>query len=426
MTIVQSILMFIIVFGVLVFIHELGHYLFAKRAGILVREFAIGFGPKLMSIRKGETAYTLRMLPLGGYVMMAGYEEDDDIRSGMFVSVEYNPQNEITHIDTTQEVQLNNALPLEVQDFDLVDELYLVGRVQGQEELERFKVAETALVTQENGVAVQIAPRNRRFNHAKVGDKMLTNFAGPLNNFILAIILFMALAFIQGGAPPTFNSSPIIGDILSNSPAQTAQIQPGDKIVAIDGEAVDTIEAVSDTISKHPNEPIMLDVQRDAGRQTLEVSPEQVEAPNGETIGQIGIVYARENGFLAKVSFGFTQTWDVIKQLVGAFAGLFTGRLGVDQLGGPVAVFQVTDSVVQTSGFIGLLSLAAGLSANLGFVNLIPIPGLDGGKLLLNIVELLRGKPISEEKEMMITMVGALFLIGLMIVVTWNDIQNFF
>lgn len=101
MTIVQSILMFIIVFGVLVFIHELGHYLFAKRAGILVREFAIGFGPKLMSIRKGETAYTLRMLPLGGYVMMAGYEEDDDIRSGMFVSVELNPQNEITHIDTT-------------------------------------------------------------------------------------------------------------------------------------------------------------------------------------------------------------------------------------------------------------------------------------------------------------------------------------
>ncbi|WP_347301399.1 RIP metalloprotease RseP [Dolosigranulum savutiense] len=426
MTIVQSILMFIIVFGVLVFIHELGHYLFAKRAGILVREFAIGFGPKLMSIRKGETAYTLRMLPLGGYVMMAGYEEDDDIRSGMFVSVELNPQNEITHIDTTQEVQLNNALPLEVQDFDLVDELYLVGRVQGQEELERFKVAETALVTQENGVAVQIAPWNRRFNHAKVGDKMLTNFAGPLNNFILAIILFMALAFIQGGTPPTFNSSPIIGDILPNSPAQTAQIQPGDKIVAIDGEAVDTIEAVSDTISKHPNEPIMLDVQRDVGRQTLEVTPEQVEAPNGETIGQIGIVYARENGFLAKVSFGFTQTWDVIKQLVGAFAGLFTGRLGVDQLGGPVAVFQVTDSVVQTSGFIGLLSLAAGLSANLGFVNLIPIPGLDGGKLLLNIVELLRGKPISEEKEMMITMVGALFLIGLMIVVTWNDIQNFF
>lgn len=422
----QSIVLFIIVFGILVFIHELGHYLLAKRAGILVREFAIGFGPKLVSIRRGETAYTLRMLPLGGYVMMAGYEDDDDIRSGMLVSVELNRNGEITHIDTTQEVQLNNALPIEVREFDLVDDLYLEGRVQGQEESERFAVTETALVTKENGVAVQIAPRHRRFNHAKVGDKMLTNFAGPFNNFILAIILFMALAFIQGGAPPTLNSTPIVGDILPNSPAQAAQIQSGDEIIAIDGQTANTIQAVSDAISTHPDEMITLDVQRGNDRQTLQVTPEQVETQSGEMIGQIGIVYARENGFFAKVSYGFTQTWDVIKQLVGAFTGLFTGRLGIEQLGGPVAVFQVTDTVVQTSGLIGLLSLAAGLSANLGFVNLIPIPGLDGGKLLLNIIEIIKGKPISEEREMMITMVGALFLIGLMIVVTWNDIQNFF
>ena len=118
----QSIVLFIIVFGILVFIHELGHYLLAKRAGILVREFAIGFGPKLVSIRRGETAYTLRMLPLGGYVMMAGYEDDDDIRSGMLVSVELNHNGEITHIDTTQEDQLNNALPIEVREFDVVDD----------------------------------------------------------------------------------------------------------------------------------------------------------------------------------------------------------------------------------------------------------------------------------------------------------------
>lgn len=425
----QSLIIFAIVFGTLVFIHELGHYYFAKRAGVLVREFAVGFGPKLLRHRKGETAYTLRLLPLGGYVMMAGYEEEEAIRPGMMLTAILDQDQRITemHLGTSDVFSQVSAVPLEVTDCDLMDTLTLSGYVAGDKEtLKTFNVSETAVVVEDTGDVTQIAPRNRRFNKAPVLDRILINIAGPFNNFILAIVLFILVALAQGGAPATSTSHPIVGEVMENSPAAVAQLVKGDRITMIDGVRIETIQETSEMITSHPEQSLTLEVERDHTLKTVEITPERIEMDNGTAIGQIGITYAKQSGVVAMILFGFTQTWQVIQQLAEALVGLVTGQLEANQLGGPVAIFQVTGNVAKASGVIGVLSLAAMLSANLGFFNLLPIPGLDGGKLMLNTIEILRGKPISQEKEVMITLIGAALLIGLGIFVTWQDIQHLF
>lgn len=418
----KSILTFIIVFGLLVFIHELGHFYFAKRAGILVREFAIGFGPKLISIKKGETAYTVRLLPLGGYVMMAGYEDEEDLRPGMQVNVTLE-NDVVTHIDLTDDPSFQDGVILEVTDFDLEKDLYLTGVPLGESETVTLPVSRTATIKKQDGVVVQIAPLDRQFNNARLIDRILTNFAGPLNNFILAILAFTILGFMQGGV---LSNEPLIGEVQENTPASEAGLEAGDRVVSINDEPIETWYDMSMAIDEYVETEMTMEVERGDQMLNLALTPEYDTLEDGTQFPRIGVVRHTDDSIGAIISYGFTETWNVIALIFDALTGMFTGRTGVDQLGGPLAVFAVTDDVVQTSGFMGILAFLAMLSANLGFVNLIPIPGLDGGKLLLNFIEGIRGKKLSEEKEIMITLVGAGFLILLMLFVTWNDIQNFF
>lgn len=417
---IQNILVFLLVFGIIVVVHEFGHFYFAKRAGILVREFSIGFGPKIFFHRKGETTYTIRLLPVGGYVRMAGYEEEADLRAGMPVSLFLNKQNQVEKIDIQNKVQNVDSLPIEVTSFDLEDQLFIAGRAEGQEEIQTFAVSETALLVEKDGTILQIAPRKRQFQSASLPNRMLTNFAGPLNNFILSIVAFILLAFLQGGVP---SEEAVIGEVAPDMPAAEAGLENGDRVLSIDGTKVDSWREMVTAISASPDTELDFEVEKNDGTiSETTVTPEASENQEGAVIG---IASSMDQSFWSKISYGFTQPLSLVIQILTILGSFLTGGFSLDQLGGPVAIYATTQTVVQ-NGLFGIVSWIGLLSVNLGIMNLLPIPALDGGKLLLNIVEGIRKKPISEEKEGIITLIGVGFLLLLMLAVTWNDIQTFF
>ena len=421
---VTTIITFIIVFSILVVFHEYGHYYFAKKSGILVREFAIGFGPKIFSYRKNETTYTVRILPVGGYVRMAGYEEEVEIKPGTPVGLVLDENGEVTTINTSKKKQLVNATPIEVVSIDLEKELFVEGYVNGEsDETVRYSVKRDALMIEEDGTEVQIAPLDVQFQSASLPQRMMTNFAGPMNNIILAIVAFILLAFIQGGVYTTESQ---IGNVLPDSVAEESGLASGDLIQEINGESIDSWVNMQQVIQQSPEEELVVTVQHEDGSsEELSIVPEASESADGTAIGLIGVEPYQDTSVLGKISSGFTQTWSVASQIFAVFGSMFTSGFSVDMFGGPVAIYATTEAVVST-GFIGVLNWLAFLSVNLGIINLMPIPALDGGKLLLNIVEGVRGKPLSEEKEGIITLIGVGLLLLLMLAVTWNDIQRYF
>ena len=420
----RTIITFLIVFGVLVIVHEFGHFFFAKRSGILVREFSIGMGPKLIAhMGKDGTTYTLRLLPIGGYVRMAGLEDEEtELSPGMPLSVELTPKNEVQRINVSKKVQLPNSIPMELISADLVDDLVIKGYVNGDESQEMtYKVQHDATVIEENGTEVRIAPRDVQFQSAKLGSRILTNFAGPMNNFILTVVLFIALAFLQGGVA-VYNTNQI-GEVQENSPAATAGLEDNDTILAVDGKKISSWNDLTNTVTKKPGKELTVLIEQDGKEKTVQMTPKTVKS-NGEKVGQIGVGPYMKTGFGDKVIGGLTQSWDMVKRIFSALGSLFTG-FSLDKLGGPVMMYQMS-SEASRAGVKTVIYLMALLSVNLGIVNLLPIPAFDGGKILLNLIEGIRGKPLDPDKEGMITMIGFGFIMLLMILVTWNDIQRFF
>ncbi|API89353.1 RIP metalloprotease RseP [Marinilactibacillus sp. 15R] len=420
---VKTILVFLLVFGIIVIVHEFGHFYFAKRAGILVREFSIGFGPKLFYHRKGETTYTVRLLPVGGYVRMAGYEEAD-LRAGMPVSLFFNEENKVEKIDLQNKLQNVNSIPIEVTNFDLEEKLFIEGRIEGQaDEVHSYSVTRTALLVEKDGTILQIAPKDRQFQSASLINRMLTNFAGPLNNFILAIIAFSLLAFIQGYVP---SSEALIGEVQEDTPAAEANVENGDRILSIDNTEIDSFNQMVTVVGQSPETEMLFTIEKQNGMIVEKnITPESVDDGQGNQIGRIGVQTYLDRSLSSKITYGFTQSWQIISQIVVILGSFLTGGFSIDKLGGPVAIFATSQNVAQ-AGLFGIISFIGYLSVNLGIMNLLPIPALDGGKLLLNIVEGIRRKPISEEKEGIITLIGVGFLLVLMLAVTWNDIQTFF
>lgn len=424
---IKTILIFIIVFGVIVLVHEFGHYYFAKRSGILVREFSIGMGPKLYAHRKNGTTYTIRMLPIGGYVRMAGAgEEEVELSPGMPIAVELNDEGKIIKINTSKKIQLPNSIPLEVLAFDLEDDLYIKGYVSGDETQEKtYEVDHDATIIEESGTEVQIAPRDVQFQSAKLGNRMLTNFAGPMNNFILAAILFILIAFLQGDRTVV---STEIDSVAKDSPAQAVGLKKGDVILGVNGKDTKDWQKIVEAIQASPEKDIQLTIERNKKKEVVTVKPEKaVDKESNQAYGKIGVgptIYQEPRSFGQKITDGLKTTLDSSLAIFRALRDLF-GHFSLNKLGGPVMIFKMS-SQVATEGMITILSFMAMLSVNLGIINLLPIPALDGGKLVLNIIEGVRGKPLSQEKEGMITLVGFAIMMLLMVLVTWNDIQRFF
>ncbi|MEK3974572.1 RIP metalloprotease RseP [Psychrobacillus sp. FSL K6-2684] len=417
----ETAIAFIIIFGSIVFFHELGHFIFAKKAGIMVREFAIGFGPKIFGMTKGETLYTIRLLPLGGYVRMAGEDLDSiELQPGYRLGVRLNENNEIDQIVLNQNKQFPDMLFLEVERSDLMKEMYIEGYDE-EERLVRYQVARKAVII-ENNTETFIAPYDRQFGSKTVGQRSMAIFAGPLFNFILAFFIFLALGLLQG--IPT--NEPIITTVVDNSPAALAGMKDGDLVKEIDGMPITEWEELSLAVRDSANEPMTFVIDRDGTTEELIVTPKEVTTEAGK-VAQIGVQYMSplEKNPIGAIFFGAEQTYEWTKRIFTILGTLVTGSFSIDDLSGPVGIYKATETVAQ-SGVYNLMHWAAILSINLGIMNLLPLPALDGGRLLFFLFEAIRGKPVDKQKEGMVHFVGIMLLMVLMVVVTWNDIQRFF
>ncbi|MFB9972761.1 RIP metalloprotease RseP [Allobacillus sp. SKP2-8] len=417
----NTIIAFIFMFGLLVFIHELGHLIFAKRAGMLAREFAIGFGPKIFSHRKDETLYTIRMLPIGGYVRVAGDDpEIVELKPGYHIGIEFNEQNKVNKIIVNNKSKHPNAKVVEVEQIDLDHDLTLVCHELNTEERKQYDVDRKALFVMDEKETL-IAPYDRQFGSKSVGKKAMQVFAGPLMNFLLAIVIFWGLGFIQG--VPVEEAS--LGSVQDGSPAEQAELIAGDTITSIDGKEIDDWTEFVLYVQERPSEEIALTADRDG--KTIETSlvTNSYETETGEMIGRIGVKRDFDKAPLEVFSYGFTQVYEIGTLILDALGMLVTGQLSLDALAGPVGIYTATDEVVQT-GILNFFMWTAMLSINLGIVNLLPLPALDGGRLMFLGYEAIRGKPLDPQKEGIFHFIGFALLMLLMIAVTWNDIERLF
>lgn len=417
----RGILAFIFIFGVIVVVHEFGHFYFAKKAGILVREFAIGMGPKIFAhTGKDGTLYTIRILPLGGYVRMAGWGEDKtEIKTGTPASLTLNEAGVVTRINLSGKQLDNLSLPMNVTSFDFEEKLEITGLVL--EESKTYKVDHDATIVEEDGTEVRIAPLDVQYQNATVWGRLITNFAGPMNNFILGILVFIFLMFMQGGVADLSSNAVSITD---GGALQAAGLVTGDKILSVNGDATDSYTEVATIISKAAADATTapsfgLVVEHDGATKNVTVTAEKVDGTY-----RIGISPILKTGFVDKIVGGFQEAGATALLIVTALKNLIA-NFDVKQLGGPVAIYKVSAQAAEF-GLASVLGLMAMLSINLGIFNLIPIPALDGGKIVMNILEAIRRKPLKPETESYITLAGVAVMVVLMIVVTWNDIIRVF
>lgn len=418
----KAIIAFILMFGLLVFVHEFGHLIFAKRAGMLVREFAIGMGPKIFSFYKNETLYTIRLLPLGGYVRVAGEDpEIIELRPGYHIGLVFNEHEEVKQIIVNHKEKYPHARVIEVESVDLNHDLIIEGYDvdEGDKKL-TFHVHEKAHFIMDEQ-ETQIAPYDRQFAAKSIGQRAMQLFAGPMMNFILATIIFVILGVIQG--VPVKQA--IIGETIDNSPAEEAGIQQGDEIVEIDGTPIKTWKKFTEIVQENPEQELTVTIKRDDDFIPLTVTPRKEVPEHGEPFGQMGVQVALEKSIYKTIVSGFQQTFEISKLIIESIVLLITGQYSIDMLGGPVMIYDVTDEAVQT-GIETFLMWTAMLSVNLGVINLVPLPALDGGRLLFVGIEAIRGKPVDPQKEGLVHFIGFALLMLLMIVVTWNDIQRLF
>ena len=335
MTIIAAILLF----GVIVFVHELGHFLLAKRAGIRIHEFAVGMGPKLFSTKKGETLYSLRLLPLGGYCAMEGEDgESSDPRS---------------------------------------------------------------------------------FGQKSLLQRASVLFAGPFFNIVFAVILLIPV-FLYMGAPST-----TLGQIIPDSPAQAIGLQVNDKIVNINGNEINSWEDIVSNLHSSEGEEVQISVERDGDLKVFNVTPEK----NADGNYAIGIAYKPERSFFGSIGSAFTTTYDMTKQMLIFVGQLFTGSVpgGVENsVTGPVGVISIVSDQA-SKGIFNLMYIGSVISLNLGILNLLPIPALDGFRLLMLAIEGIRGgKKLDPNKEAIINMAGFALLMGFMVFITYKDILRLF
>ncbi len=326
----MTIIISLIVFGIIILFHEFGHFIMAKMAGVKVHEFAIGMGPKLFGFKGEETEYTIRILPLGGYVKMEGEDENSN------------------------------------------------------------------------------DPRS--FNNKSIFQRIGIILAGPLMNFILAIILFTGM-FMYMGIPST-----IIKETIDHLPAQKVGIKAGDKIVKINDIKVKSWEDIVKKISTSQDEKINIKVNRDGKLISYDVAPQKQKGKN-----MIGIVPKEEKNMLLSFEYAIKQTFYILNEMIHFLGKAISGKASTAEVTGPVGIVDVVGKAAK-AGIINVISLAALISLNLGLLNLLPIPALDGSRILFLLIELIRGKKVDPDKEGTIHFVGFVALMLLMIFITYKDV----
>ncbi|KFZ39712.1 RIP metalloprotease RseP [Thermoactinomyces sp. Gus2-1] len=418
----QTIVIFVLVLSLLVFVHELGHFIFAKRAGILVREFAIGFGPKLFATKRGETLYSIRILPLGGYVRMAGEDaEMVEIKTGTMVYATQTPEGKLNHLYLydPQGLETESLIVGRLVKADLERQLYVVLEDSDENEAKYFLDPQANIHYGEK-TELQIAPYDRQFGSKTAGQKAMTIFAGPLFNIALTIILFAIYTFVTG-----IEDRLPVDQTIPDSPAAKAGIRENDLIVAINGKKVNTMDSLRYELLESKGETVTITVDRNGQKLDFPVTPQK----SGE-VYQIGVYFnvnemKRDATLWEAAIDGFRQTYDWSVMIMDGFGKLVTGQLGLKSLGGPVQMGSITGEAAK-AGYESLIRWTALLSLNLGIFNLLPIPALDGSRLVFIGIEAVRGRPISPNKESLVHFIGFALLMMLMLVVTFNDIKKVF
>ena len=415
-----GILTFILVFGIIVVVHEFGHFYFAKKSGILVREFAIGMGPKIFAhIGKDGTAYTIRILPLGGYVRMAGWGDDTtEIKTGTPVSLTLTDDGKVKRINLSGKKLDQTALPMQVTQFDFEDKLFIKGLVL--EEEKTFAVDHDATVVESDGTEVRIAPLDVQYQNATIWGKLITNFAGPMNNFILGVVVFWILIFMQGGVRDVetnqFHVMPQ-GALAKVGVPETAQISKIGSHEISNWESL--IQAVEAETKDKTAPTLDVTISENGSEKQVSVSPEESE---GRYL--LGVQPGIKSDLLSMFVGGFTTAANSALSILSALKNLIF-HPDLNKIGGPVAIFKASSDAAK-NGIENVLYFLAMISINIGIFNLIPIPVLDGGKIVLNILEAIRRKPLKQEIETYVTLAGVVIMVVLMIAVTWNDIMRLF
>jgi len=342
---------FIIVLGLLIFFHELGHFLAAKAFGVRVVTFSFGFGPRLLGLKVGETDYRVSAIPLGGYVKMTGEGPDEDL--------------------TAEDQQVS-------------------------------------------------------FSHKALWKRMLIVFCGPFSNFLFAVLVFFGVFLLLGQMILTNE----IGEVKPNYPAYKAGLRPGDTIIQVAGRTIRNWKELPEVIKQNPNRAFPVIFERGNKRYRTEVTPISSPVKNifGEEVREtiIGIspsgkFITREQGPLEALGDAVVQTWNISKLTVLSVVKLIQQKVPLDTLGGPILIAQLAGQQAQ-EGWTNLLFFAALLSINLGILNLLPIPVLDGGHLLFFGIEGVMRRPLSLKKRELAQQIGMAILIFLMVFVFYNDI----
>ncbi len=344
-----NLIYFILVLGIIVLVHECGHFLFAKLCGIYVYEFSIGMGPKLFSKKgkNGETEYCIRAIPIGGFVSLAGEEVDDDKK----------------------------------------------------------------------------IPENRKLYAKKAWQRFLVMFFGAGFNFIFAVLVLFFIGLAYGST----DSRPIISEVVKDNPAAIAGLEDGDRVISINNRKVKTSDDISLYLQiVNKEKPVEFKIKRGEKEYTFNVTPKKEKVEN-QDVYRIGVIINSEkkHGFIAAIEYAYTKTISLFHQMVVTLESLFTGGVSLSQFSGPVGIYNVVGTQAK-AGFANILYLIALLSINVGFINLIPLPAFDGGRILFLIIEKIKGSPVKPETENKIHTIGFLLLMILMVYITFNDILRLF
>lgn len=339
-----TILASVFVFGLLVLFHEFGHFIMAKATGMRVDEFAIGFGPKLISRKFGETEYSIRIVPLGGF-------------------------NDIAGMDPSE----NDA-------------------------------------------------GDRGYCEKPVWKRMIVIVAGPLMNFLLPIVIFFMIFMIVGVSSPS--TRPELGEVIPDQPAAMAGLQKGDLVDAINGEPVREWDDIVRIVRSVDGSPMKISYHRDGEARQATVIPIHDKQENRMMIGVMGALDTRQPGVIEAAGTALWKTGYVIYRMIEGLVQIFTGDAAAE-LAGPLGVMQMTGTVAKL-GFAALMNFAALLSLNLGIINLLPVPALDGGHFVTLLLEAVRGKPLGEKALHYTQVAGITVLVALMLFATKNDIVRIF
>lgn len=354
MNVLMTILLTVILFAVITLPHELGHFMFAKLFGVRVEEFSFGMGPLLWQRQKGETAFSVRLLPIGGYCMMQGEDEEVD-------EDEYEEGNE--------------------------------------------------------DLACEPLDPSRSFVHKKAYQKIIVLLAGAMMNFLVTILLMTGI-FYTLGVPST-----VLDEVTPGSPAYEAGLEAGDRIVAVNGEEVSSWSEFSELAADwKADTSVNLKAERDGESLSFTMTPEQDEE-TGRVV--IGILASREHHLLGAASYGTRTVWEMNKIMIQSLGELVRGNLGMDDVTGPVGMVQMVSQTAET-GILNFLYLTAIISLNLGIMNLIPFPALDGGRILMVILRKFTGERITDHMEAILHLAGMALLLFLAIMIAGNDIMRIF